>query len=1042
MLQVVTSNCVEVLAEALADRLRQEPAPLLAREIIVAPSTALARWLEFRLADALGIAARIDWAFPAELAWRLMASVLPEIGKTNPFDPRLLQWRLLRICQEVRAPALMAYLKDDDGRKGYELAVRIASALHRYLVERPEWPIGWARGEHFGLGEHEAWQAEIWRRLVAELPVDGMQHPAERFFLALEKKTDAAASLPRRIAFFCVDDLPELYWRFFQRLADHCAITNYVLSPSREYWGELVEPRRKLSVTLANAGVEVLFEIGHPLLASLGRGRRYLAERLSEAPCLDERYQEPAHTLLGRLQADLLALQTSSGVADDGTVEIHACHGPQREAEVLRDRLLAWFMRCPTLTPADLLILTPDIDAYGPVVGAVLEDGVEGQAIPCRLADLSALDMPLLRALRCLLETLAGDFQAEAVMELLEEAPIRRAFAIQADEIPLLRVWVAEAGVRWGLDGAHRERRDLPVEEMHTWRFGMMRCLLAIALSDDSPPYRGVSPLAGVEGQRAELLGRFLDYLEALRAAALAWQDPAPPHLLCDRLLETCERFLAPDEEEADQMLRLRRVLREIRDAACAARVETPVQVAMVLAELGARLAERRSAHAFVSGCATIAQLAPGRPLAKRIVCLVGMNDGAWPRAHPPEEFDLLAQAGSGRDRRAAERYAFLETLLSARDALIVTFTGADSRGHAEFPPAAPVAELVATLAHMTGRSAEEIIVRHPLQPFAQRYFSAEDARLFSYAQECCPPPVGDAIVPFVTASLPAERSQALDWRELVEALCAPARFFLRRRLGLTLEPGAEQLAGEEPFVLSSGLAAHQARAEMQRALEKGVPFEALGERLRAQGYLPHGFAGELTMTRLSADVEPLWRKVSARLDPAKTEAMPFTLMLDELRLEGVLERTSAKGLARWRAAQRRARDLLRVWLEHVLWQVIAPAGAERTSVLFTLDGEISLAPLPQAEARDILAHAARLAQEAYTRPLPFHPETAWAYVSGKKNWRHVFWGSGWDTDQGEIERDPYLALAWRDREEEALGEEFQALARRLLEPLCKVLMQ
>ena len=46
-------------------------------------------------------------------------------------------------------------------------------------------------------------------------------------------------------------------------------------------------------------------------------------------------------------------------------------HGPMRQCEVLRDQLLAAFERDPTLEPRHVLVMTPDIETYGPLLSAV-----------------------------------------------------------------------------------------------------------------------------------------------------------------------------------------------------------------------------------------------------------------------------------------------------------------------------------------------------------------------------------------------------------------------------------------------------------------------------------------------------------------------------------------------------------------------------------------------------------------------------------------------------------------------------------------------
>ncbi|MDP2108888.1 MAG: exodeoxyribonuclease V subunit gamma, partial [Rhodocyclaceae bacterium] len=422
----------------------------------------------------------------------------------------------------------------------YELASRLAAQFDRYLVERPDWIECWGVGKLLGLGPDEAWQAGLWRALMEELPEVSTEHPRTRFMAQLRRDAAARARLPRRISLFAVEAMPALYWEVFLGLAEWIDLHVFVLTPCREYWGDIDRERVRLRMTIENPAAAALLEAGHPLLASLGRARQHVVARLAEAgECLPTREHQyfigPPTTLLGRLQRDILDLENSVDVSQDDSLQIHACHGPLREAEVLHDALLALFEAMPELSPADLLILTPDIETYAPAIEAVLLHAPAKRRIPCVVADRPRVAAPLWRALRRLCAVAEGELDAESVMGLLEEPAVRRAFALAESELPLLRDWVAAAGIRWGLDGRARARRGLPGDDAHTWRAGLRRLLLGVALPDlPEQTYGEVLPVPGIEGGRAELLGRFADYVEALfalvqKVGAGPPQADAPP---------------------------------------------------------------------------------------------------------------------------------------------------------------------------------------------------------------------------------------------------------------------------------------------------------------------------------------------------------------------------------------------------------------------------------------------------------------------------------------------------------------------------------
>ena len=221
------------------------------------------------------------------------------------------------------------------------------------------------------------------------------------------------------------------------------------------------------------------------------------------------------------------SLQTSPPAADDSlhttlpaadhSLQIHVCHSPMREAEVLHDRLLALFDNHRDLEPADVLVLTPDLEVYGPAIEAVF---AAAGRIPCNVARARAVESRTLRAFLDLLSLPGSRHGAEAVLGPLAAPAVRVRFGIEDADLSTVRGVVREAGIRWGVDEAHRGREDLPETAEHTWRQGLRRLLLGYAMTGAGAPVAGLVPcLPAGEGFGGgeidgELLGRFVSYCE------------------------------------------------------------------------------------------------------------------------------------------------------------------------------------------------------------------------------------------------------------------------------------------------------------------------------------------------------------------------------------------------------------------------------------------------------------------------------------------------------------------------------------------------
>ncbi len=429
--------------------------------------------------------------------------------------------------------------------------------------------------------------------------------------------------------------------------------------------------------------------------------------------------------------------------AVEDSLQIHVCHSPLREAEVLHDRLLGVFDAHPDLEPADVLVLTPDLDTYGPAIEAVF--AAAGQ-IPCNVARARAAESRTLRAFLDLLSLPASRHGAESVLAPLAAPATGARFGIGDTDVAAIRTWVREAGIRWGVDEAHRGEEDLPEIADHTWRHGLHRLLLGYAMADAGEPVAGLVPCgAGAGGFDAgemdgELLGRFVSYCEkvfGLRARLAGKRRPARwGAVLRDVVRDFFADGSAPvrgaggwedralARELADESAAIRALIRDFENEVSHARSPVPFEVVRdVLLE---RADGTAHATARLADGATIAGLGAGRIFPAGVVCVAGMNDGVFPRSPSTPSFDVVAagRARRGdRDVRREDRFAFLEALLAARRCLIVTYAGRGLRDDAPIPPSVLVDELKDYLQRRF--PGETFETRHPLQPFSPRYFEA-----------------------------------------------------------------------------------------------------------------------------------------------------------------------------------------------------------------------------------------------------------------------------------------------------------------------------
>src|SRR6266446_1695340 len=208
MLTVHASNRLEMLADQLAERLRQPCGSPLLPEIIIVQSNGMARWLSLHLAQRLGICAQIRFPFPAAFVWELCHRLLRSVPETSPFAPDVLTWRIMALLKELeespRFAPLHTYCEDGNDFTRFALASSIADVFDQYLVYRPDWIRQWERGED------DHWQAELWRRLATSNTIHRVQLHAQ-LLTALQTASVGHIGLPARVSLIGIPTMPPLH---------------------------------------------------------------------------------------------------------------------------------------------------------------------------------------------------------------------------------------------------------------------------------------------------------------------------------------------------------------------------------------------------------------------------------------------------------------------------------------------------------------------------------------------------------------------------------------------------------------------------------------------------------------------------------------------------------------------------------------------------------------------------------------------------------------------------------------------------------------
>lgn len=1170
-LMLVHGNEPERLRDLIVNWISQHPIAPLEKEMLLVQSNGIAQWLKLAFAadpqdGGCGIAAALEMSLPSRFLWAVYRAVLGEkaVPAVSPFDKSRLVWRLMRMLPALLdepgyEPLKRFMAHDEEQRKCFQLAQRVADLFDQYQVYRADWLAAWAahddvvidaRNNRIALADDARWQAALWRALLADVSerapegLEGIDGSAfaqtgraavhDRFMQRAQSWQEGDArprGLPRRLVVFGISSLPRQSLEVLAALARWSQVLLCVHNPCMYYWADIVADQDLLRARHARqrrrAGAPAVLDDSQlhlhaqPLLAAWGKQGRDFIGLLDEYDSDEARETYTphftrigqridlfdggeAHTLLQQLQDDIRDLRPLPETRKhwpavdpqvDDSIRFHVAHSAQREVEILHDRLLAAFAADPALRPRDVIVMVPDIEVYTPHIQAVfgLVDGDDPRYIPFSIADRAqrAFD-PLIGALEMLLSLPHARVTVSDVLDLLEVPAVRSRFGIDAEDVPTLRNWIDGANIRWGLHAQQRASLGLPQGEEdsapNSWMFGLRRMLLGYAAGERALAWRGIEPYAEIGGLDAALLGPLTRLVDALDNAWRTLSEAATVDDWCVRLRALKATFFAADEsEDAYTLERLDNALQTWRDACNEAALTQTLPLAIVAENWLGQLDGGGLAQRFFAGAVTFATLMPMRAIPFRYVCLLGMNDGDYPRSRTPLDFDLMRRdyRPGDRSRREDDRYLFLEALLSARDHLHISWVGRSVTDNTPRPPSVLVGQLRDHLksgwrlegeeADKPGKLVDALTIEHRLQPFSADYFPADphDAPLYTFAHEWSrPAPLASATRSDEPLSA-QEREEPLSIRELGEFLRDPVRGFFRQRLRVGLEMRDEASENHEPFEVDA-LQAWQLQDELiraqLRAMERGeddldAVARAQLERMHRSGDLAAGGFGEVIGEELLEPMEELfgeYRKALARWPTPLAHQYEIRLdahhdgrvlelrdWIDDVRAGegGALGRVMLDAGTLIKDNKYRGDRLVAYWVAHVAAQL---AAGEVTTVIVSKVGVAEFAPVAPDVARAWLLDLLAAWDEGSRRPLPLAVKTAFAWL--RKLPVDFAAGAGeipaeaWDAARtafegaarlaGERDTNPYLRRAFPDFDALIAGDEFVALATSLLMPV------
>lgn len=976
-------------------------------DLAVVPGPGFQRWLSQQLAvagGADGVCAGVEFRSLASLERRLA-------GPDDPWRVERLAWRVQQValrCDDPELEVLRRHL--EASRETFTAARRIAHQFGGYARHRPAMLAAWEQGEDVApdgspLAEN-AWQAHLHRLLVAEAG----EGPVQRRSALLDRLRQApVADLPLRIAVLAPTRLDEAALALLDALGSHHRLDLLVLAPS--------PGRRPVAAAPGLRRTEFAGPSGHPLNSSLGaeadEQALLLSSLLDASPppggsSADGEETPGRSTLLGQLQADLAADRLPVRRVldpDDRSVQLHLSHGRDRQVEVLREVLTGLLASDPTLEPRHIAVLTPDVDAFAPLLAAAFTVPAGRPEHPARQFRVQVADRTLAQVnptAALLLDLLRlPDTRAEAstLLELCAHEGVAARFGLGGDARERLVDLVQLAGIRWGLSSAQRRSFGLADFPQNTWFAGLQRMLLGVALGETDLVSTGtVLPLDDVESSDVALVGGLTELVGRLSRLLTSFATPAPLAGWVQRCRAALAELVALPATQEWQLADVWAGLGRLAERAGSA--DTPVARHAALRAIEEEFTSAPARGAYGNGSLVVCGLASLRHVPHRVVVLLGWDAACYPRSARRHGDDLLALEPRVGDPSAAlaDRQALLDAIHAARETLVVIAQGRSEASNEEVPPAAPLAELREAL-DLTAATADgvpasaAVTVQHPLQPFDPSYFDGSDPRLRSadlLAFHAARAVLAEPVTPrgrYTLAELPApDLSRGVGLDDLIGFFGHPARALLRTRTGISFADSPEP--GDTIPIELGGLARWQVGDRVLRRLREGHPPELVARAEWLRGEVPPFALGQAVLDGVLDEARRSAREVPSGLPEAELHDLSLSVAVPGHGTVPLVGRVATHGteLLAVEFSTLQPRHRLAGWLR-LLALAAAEPGEWRSRVVGKGRRALYAAP-PTDVATDLLARYLALYALGLSRPLPALPRLGFAWAEYRTSQR------------------------------------------------------
>ena len=1059
------------------------------------------RWLAEQIAAVNGICAQVEFPFPTTHLRKFIQLYLGgEPTLDDPWKTNRLRWSIIDLLPQLLEKGESIYLlnwinkeistpKDLTKRK-WELANNIAAVFDEYMLYRPELICGWWESNDKTaesikeLPPQIRWQPVLLNLLKSKIKQEPLPLQIKKIKNRLKRGIAPEKTLPKELCMFGISSLPAIQIELLQALSSIVDIKIYLLTPCQELWKRCRNRREELGDQWIKNLDDYWLQNAPRLEANLGRmgaefqqllegsGEYQLGEwhekDLFAMPAKIAENCERSPNLLEQLQESLLTNAPEKKLrraVDDTSITFLSAPGKQRQVQIIRDQIIQWLAEDDSLEPKDILIMTPQIETYAPLITSIFNDiTATSVSLPWKITDRSQHQKPgVIQFMLEIIDIASSRFTASKLESLLSSKLIQEQFDINQDGIDTMTLCLQRTGFRWGLDAKDRDG-----DETHSLSWCLERWALGIILPNrPGIAPKGISPFSETFSIQeinnwTKILSRLTCFLQELRSKRTCkdWI-----HILKKNI-----NTLFPNEGSWTWEIELlNQYLDEWEQIAGNCNLEMENSIVSEIVKGSLALESGRFGHR--SGKITISALEPMRAIPYRVIILMGLDHSIFPRNEERISFNLINKQRLLGDPKSSDRdrYVLLEALMSCRQKLLIAWNCRNEKtGEALESPGIIHQWIEYLKSKLVKEELVGLVKNAPANPLSNKNFLSHE-KLHPIS---CDRRHLSAKKWLLTNSQSTSRSLALaiplEWNrsfvrsehkiknEMLQAWLKEPQIFWLEQMQVRIKESSNHLEDIESLQLD----------ELQRFSLLSLQFldnkklllnpDELPEKtdwqqqLKGQGILPLKAAGDIECGILDAR----WKSLSSQLRCiGKLEVTKLAIKGETIDIL-----MSKKKVVVVELGKLKRKSIMNTWLQHL--QACAYGNHPRNTILLSRSSSytkqdqyelsIEFKSLPKEDSLTILDTIYSLVDQGRVQCWPIPPESGWEIakaIFAKKNLGHEEFKRTWvGSYRKEGERSkPEMTISFGNNAETNIfleSEVFRKCLKDLYEPLLTNLIK